>query len=487
MILQEVLQVRLSLSLTDPVGQVHTKLYVKVSFKLTKQECRLLRFCYLVARNYNFNMSTDYQIKDQGLAAIYEIKNGTGSMHYIHTDHLGSISVITGEKGAVEEEMSFDAWGRRRNPANWSYTNVPESVLTDRGYTLHEHLDEFGLINMNGRLYDPIIGRFLSPDNFVQGDFTQSFNRYSYCFNNPLVYTDPDGEWIHLVVGAVIGGITGTIAGLNNGATGWELVGYIAVGAGAGALSAGIGAGVNAAIAGNAAAGGGFIAGFTGTATISSTGFIAGAATGAAAGVTNGLITGTGYGMLGGQNFGNAFVQGGLDQAWKQGLAGGAIGGVFGGINAVNNERTFWTGNAKTYEGTPALYASLDGGSEVYLDADEYTVFNASGKDVYYKPEDGIYGIKNKIPDGHGIKLNVDGVATSKHTSHVFKIPGKYGFSPDAYVKPGGDVRLTFSTADKAALKAQQLMNPNYKYGWMTLKELGSGWETLFKLSLMIK
>ncbi len=64
-----------------------------------------------------------------------------------------------------------------------------------RGYTGHEMLPEFGIINMNGRLYDPLLGRFFSPDNYVQlPDFAQSYNRYSYCLNNPLKYTDPSGE-----------------------------------------------------------------------------------------------------------------------------------------------------------------------------------------------------------------------------------------------------------------------------------------------------
>ena len=74
------------------------------------------------------------------------------------------------------------------------------------GYTGHEMMPEFGLINMsrkslarseesNGRLYAPTIGRILSPDNYVQEPCnSQSFNRYSYCLNNPLKYTDPSGK-----------------------------------------------------------------------------------------------------------------------------------------------------------------------------------------------------------------------------------------------------------------------------------------------------
>jgi RHS repeat-associated protein len=76
----------------------------------------------------------------------------------------------------------------------YTYTNIPAMAILDRGYTGHEHLPEFGLINMNGRMYDPMIARFLSPDPYVQEAGTQGFNRYSYCINNPLKYIDPTGE-----------------------------------------------------------------------------------------------------------------------------------------------------------------------------------------------------------------------------------------------------------------------------------------------------
>jgi len=119
------------------------------------------------------------------------------TFYYTCTDHLGSITALVNTSGTVTEEYSYDAWGRRRNPTDWTYDNVPTPTLTTRGYTGHEHLDGFGLINMNGRMYDPVVGRMLSPDNNVQSPgFTQSYNRYSYCFNNPLKYTDPDGNFV---------------------------------------------------------------------------------------------------------------------------------------------------------------------------------------------------------------------------------------------------------------------------------------------------
>ncbi len=69
--------------------------------------------------------------------------------------------------GEIAEEYSYDTWGRRRNPHNWTYTDVPTPTLLTSGYTGHEHLDKFGLINMNGRIYDPVLGRMLSPDNYI--------------------------------------------------------------------------------------------------------------------------------------------------------------------------------------------------------------------------------------------------------------------------------------------------------------------------------
>ena len=130
------------------------------------------------------------------------------SIRYLHHDHLGSLDVLTDEDGHIVEEMSFDAWGQRRNAATWAALDAPlASSITDRGYTAHEQLDDVGLIHMNGRVYDPRLGRFLQADPFVQdATDTQLYNRYSYLRNNPLNGTDPSGYFIpELIIGAFIG------------------------------------------------------------------------------------------------------------------------------------------------------------------------------------------------------------------------------------------------------------------------------------------
>ncbi|GHU64363.1 hypothetical protein FACS1894123_08890 [Bacteroidia bacterium] len=149
--------------------------------------------------------------------AVYIRQNGAWSLHYILRDYLGSITHVTNSSGSVVQELSYDAWGRLRNPANQTaYALGQEPTLfLGRGYTGHEHLPQFGLINMNARLYDPAIGRFLLPDPFVQmPDFSQNFNRYSYCLNNPFKYVDPSGEivwFVPVIIGAAIGAYSGGV------------------------------------------------------------------------------------------------------------------------------------------------------------------------------------------------------------------------------------------------------------------------------------
>ncbi|MCL2312663.1 MAG: RHS repeat-associated core domain-containing protein, partial [Firmicutes bacterium] len=116
-------------------------------------------------------------------------------MLYTYTDYLGSLTALTNQAGEVIERYAYDPWGARRNPADWSKPDTRTSWVLNRGFTGHEHIDQFGIINMNGRVYDPLTAQFLSPDPYVQDPENWiNYNRYAYCFNNPVKYTDPTGE-----------------------------------------------------------------------------------------------------------------------------------------------------------------------------------------------------------------------------------------------------------------------------------------------------
>jgi RHS repeat-associated protein len=128
----------------------------------------------------------------------------------LHRDYLGSIVAVTNQAGAVVEKRMFDAWGNITKVQDGTGNVLTGLVVLDRGYTGHEHLQGVNLIHMNGRLYDPVVHRFLQPDNFVSDpQNTQAFNRYSYVLNNPLKYSDASGELPVLVAAIIIGGIIG--------------------------------------------------------------------------------------------------------------------------------------------------------------------------------------------------------------------------------------------------------------------------------------
>ena len=119
-------------------------------------------------------------------------------LYYIARDYLGSITDIVASDGTRRAHYHYSPWGRVEE-------GQEEPLFLGRGFTGHEHLPEFDLIQMNARLYDPYTGRFLSPDPYVQlPDFSQSFNRYSYCLNNPLRYVDKDGKFIMTILTAFV-------------------------------------------------------------------------------------------------------------------------------------------------------------------------------------------------------------------------------------------------------------------------------------------
>ena len=113
---------------------------------------------------------------------------------YIHKERLGSTDAITGANGAAVGTLKYDPYGTHRNSGNIATpASLPIGDIR-RGFTAHEHDDEFDLINMRGRIYDATIAHFLTPDPLVARPlFSESYNSYAYAFNSPLSFTDPSG------------------------------------------------------------------------------------------------------------------------------------------------------------------------------------------------------------------------------------------------------------------------------------------------------
>ena len=179
----------------------------------------------------------NYIFADGKAVAICEKDNDSVMTFYVHHDNIGSIVAYTDEKGGLVSSYSEDAWGRKIDAKTGEYVDkIEDEPISDRGFTGHEHIDMFDMINMDGRMYDPYLGRFLSPDPFIQApDNTQSLNRYVYCINNPLSLVDPSGyNWM----GDTFSAIIGIAVGLETGGLGAGVWGAVIGGACGGASSA---------------------------------------------------------------------------------------------------------------------------------------------------------------------------------------------------------------------------------------------------------
>ncbi|WP_159245401.1 RHS repeat-associated core domain-containing protein [Tenacibaculum maritimum] len=205
------------------------------------------------------------------------------------------------------------------------------------------------LIHMNGRMYDAKLGRFLSPDNFIQEPFsTQSFNRFGYVWNNPLKFTDPSGEifW-SVVIGAVIGAYLGGVQA--NGSYNpfeWKGNASTLLGVLGGAIIGGISGGVGAYAAAKLA-----------PLITTAGGFLGGAVSGFIGGAVGGTIYGGFMSQLPG---GDGDFWGGAAKGFIMGAVGGTIlGGVIGGIRSVFQGKGFWTGKDLASKATAKTISSL--------------------------------------------------------------------------------------------------------------------------------
>lgn len=397
---------------------------------------------YYISNQYELDAQTSIERLYLGgdaysAPAVYVKEGGIWNIYYICRDYLGSITHIANANSSLKAEYSYDAWGRLRNPVTHvAYAPGTEPALfLARGYTGHEQLPWFGLINMNARLYDPALGRFLSPDPYVQApDFTQNFNRYSYCLNNPLIYSDPSGEFIHILIGAAIGGVINLGVKLMQGKIHTFGDGLMAFGIGAvaGGIGAATGGGAFLAAGGGAAGAGGFLAG------------------------ASGGIFGSAFGSQF-QSIGNSLYFGDPLMSFNEFVTGIAVGGLTGGVingsMALGNGKSFFTGDIKGSGITFRPRQTLKFDTEVKLNVDAQklpikALPNENESGIFYlenaksavKYSDGVPSKIIRDPNFRKNLISVSGMNPGKaaHAHHVFPLEysvnfNNAGINPNSY------------------------------------------------------
>lgn len=321
-----------------------------------------------------------------------------GNKYCAFTDYLGSIETLIDKNGTIVFSAYYDAWGKQKIS-----TKSAGLESFRRGYTGHEHLAEFGLINMNGRIYDPVLGRFLSPDPVMQApEYSQNYNGYSYCFNNPMKFTDPNGKFAisAVIIGAIVGAVVNVAvqAVTKNVHNFWDGLKAFTVGAVGGAAGGAVGSIVSVG------------AGFVG-------GFVTGAAAGGAGAFASSLTSSV---LYGGTSFGGA-----VSSAFKSALIGAAIGGLVGGvasgIQAVHNDQTFWTGEQITVLDSAEVQALPQMNQTGEWDC-RYESFR-SIEESYGDEVQTIESLRSKYPNVEG--ASSPGVASEESYKQAIKAMGK--------------------------------------------------------------
>jgi hypothetical protein len=285
---------------------------------------------------------------------------------------------------------------------------------------------------MNGRIYDPVIGRFFSPDKYVaNSSFTQDFHRYSYARNNPLMYTDPSGESIiGLLVTMFVTGFINMAMNGNNIQHDWQALAYFGIGALAGAAGAGAGAGISSVMS-IGGFGGGFISGVTG-------------------GLAGAFVTGAGNAWTQGASFGQGFLAG-IGSGVKGGVIGGAIGGITGGLKAKMAGADFWDGyfESKLTAGTtakPTVQQKLMATEyNKHSAGDDFTFRDKADRFFNFREGDLGFHSSTNVPEGWGLHFEgkyIDpkgGIALGVIRGYLDK-PWTYSMHISPYVVGSDDV-----------------------------------------------
>ncbi len=136
------------------------------------------------------------------------MSDGT-TLYYLLSDHLGSVVAITDNTGTLTSQQRYLPFGQVRTDLNG-----PRITQTDLSFTGQRGIDGLGLQDYKARFYDALLGRFISPDTIIPDQSNpQSWNRYAYGNNSPIIYADPsghDGE-LAILIGIIVIAIVGTI------------------------------------------------------------------------------------------------------------------------------------------------------------------------------------------------------------------------------------------------------------------------------------
>ncbi len=328
------------------------------------------------------------------------------ALHFLHTDHLGSLAMVTDAAGVVVDRLRYDPYGQLLQRDGGG-------PLLPFGYATGELDPSSGLLYLGARYYQPRLGRFISPDVVVSDPYNPAaWSAYAYCAGNPVSRIDPSGRsfWgiflasvaiVALValmivfpvsaavvgavlIGGVLGGVAGGVAAYRQGGSTGEIVTGAFVGAAVGGWTAYIGFGLMA-----------------GAKAASAVGLSSGLGQSIAAGAVNGAVNGAAMGFAAGFAGGAGSADEVLTRIWQRTLAGAAVGAAVGAALGAAGHLAFK--QPEPAAAGPSSPASKSGNAPPTA-ADEITRQNDIFKDMAYRtgdvpPPSGLEGMGKQLAD----------------------------------------------------------------------------------------
>jgi RHS repeat-associated protein len=338
-----------------------------------------------------------YLYASSGVIGVFEAMESatTGASQgtktkYFHKDHLGSVEVVTDQNKSVLARYSYDAFGKNRDSNLGGFLTDTSSILqvTPHRFTAHEHMDNMGIIHMNGRTYDPELGRFMSADPNIDGAANpQGYNRFSYLQNNPLNAIDPSGykkfwkkKWFKKLAFVAIAAVAIYAGGayiLANGFTSSVMIGAgvgAAIGGYAGYQADGISGMWKGAIVGAA------IGGLTGAAGANLSAGYGAVTSGAVQGMFSGFGSGVALGYQGGKGSFNSIV----DTSLAGAAVGAAVGGAIGYANKWLSSGKWPSGPSESFapRGNGEWTVSINGVRDEIIHAGITQLYNSLGQQL---------------------------------------------------------------------------------------------------------
>ena len=181
------------------------------SYKYNEDGIRTSKTVNGVTTNYKLQGSNIIfeQTNDNMIYYIYDASSNVIGLKYNNDIYYYEKNIQNDITGIMDDSFNllatyeYDSWGNIKSIKDINGNTITDgtniALVNPFRYRSYYYDSEIGMYYLNSRYYNSEWGRFINADNYVSTDKgVLGHNMYAYCNNNPIVYTDPEGHFIHI-------------------------------------------------------------------------------------------------------------------------------------------------------------------------------------------------------------------------------------------------------------------------------------------------